>query len=105
MPKSNDTNANANEKADSKADSKNVVKDGAGNVLAPGTVVPHPQDTELAEKGIFQPAETASNGPKKEQGTVEHDEEAQKAHDEHAANLRAFPPVPAESAGSASQAK
>jgi hypothetical protein len=92
------------EKAD-KESTEGQATDAKGNVLAPGTMVPQPgteQDKELAEKGIYQPADQAFNRPAPAAGTTSADPEAHKEHEE---NLRTLPPVPSERAGAASQAK
>lgn len=81
-------------------DTENKTTDGQGNVLAPGTVVPPVQDPKLAEKGIYQPADQAANAPQPAPDPDEDD-----VHAEHRENLQHLPPVPAERAGAASQAK
>jgi hypothetical protein len=94
-------------KSDKKdSDNKNTegqATDAQGNVLPPGSVVPNPstaQDPKLAEKGIYQPADQAANAPQVDDPV---DEEG--VHAEHRENLTKLPPVPAERAGAASQAK
>lgn len=88
------------DKSEKKENTENQATDADGNVLAPGSVVPTPQDTELAKKGIYQPADQAANAPKVD--PVEEEDEVQA---EHRKNLSKLPPVPAERAGAASQAK
>jgi hypothetical protein len=77
-----------------------------GKELAPGTVVPTPQNQELADKGIYQPADQGANAPRTgpEAGILA-DPEDRDLHEDHRKNLAKFPPVPSERAGAASQAK
>jgi hypothetical protein len=91
----------SDEKAEKAEKTENQTTDGQGNVLAPGSVVPAVQDPELAEKGIYQPADQAANAPAPRDPDAKEDD----VHAEHRKNLEHLPPVPAERAGAASQAK
>jgi hypothetical protein len=72
----------------------------------PGVIPQAPQDKDLAEKGIFQPFDQATNTNTKDSGVgVLASDDDKELHDKHAANVRHLPPVPAERAGAASQAK
>ncbi len=94
-------------KDDSKDDSKSTegqATDAQGNVLKPGSVVPFPQNQELADKGIYQPVDQAANGPGADAQLPVSDED-KKTHEDHRKNMAKLPPVPSERAGAASQAK
>jgi hypothetical protein len=58
------------------------------------------QDPKLAEMGIYQPADQVANAPQ-----IPQDEKETEEQEEHRKNLDKMPPVPAERAGAASQAK
>jgi hypothetical protein len=83
-----------------KEDTKGHAVDAQGEILPPGSTVPSYQDPDLAEKGIYQPADQAANAP-----TLPKDEEESDEQAEHRRNLRDLPAVPSERAGAASQAK
>jgi hypothetical protein len=83
-----------------KEDTKGHATNAEGEILPPGSTVPAYQDPDLAEKGIYQPADQAANAP-----AIPKDEEETGSQAEHRKNLRNLPPVPAERAGAASQAK
>jgi hypothetical protein len=78
--------------------------DAQGNVLRPGTIVPAVQSQELADKGIYQPVDQATNGPQAGIGDGS-DPKDKETHEDHRKNLTKLPPVPSERSGAASQAK
>ncbi len=80
-------------------------KDAQGNVLKPGSIVPHPQSQELADKGIYQPVDQGINNAADAGVGDGSDPKDKETHEDHRKNLAKLPPVPSERSGAASQAK
>lgn len=99
--KDNESKDNEPKEEELTAEQKAIAK------LPPGSVVPHSgaaQSQELADRGIYQPADQAANRPQTVQESTASKEDKD-LHEEHRKNLAGLPPVPAERAGAASQAK